>query len=648
MRDRYCLLALAIGALVMLAAANVGAQFYAVDNYYGYVYSYEDTVATRVNPDTLVPYVEAAAVDHQGRLVLGVLYDEFDVVRLDIDAQTIDYIDYSSPAWTLRELAMDIGDDIYVLMEETGLRGPGDGGRYVEDFVGVIHGGSGSADTAYALPPVYPIDIAVRPSGPNAGNVLVLYDDDGPVLIELERTGPTELTYVGQIAGGGMLPSDATAIAVDPSGTIIVLDYTDGLFYIEEYYGYVWGFGDAVGPGLEDLAIGADGTIYVANRSYDRIQWYGSDGYSLGPPFGQDLIFLGGIAAVGYTPTPEGEDVLVEPGENIEVTYEEVTASGFTTAVVETTANRVSPEGNLLPDHAQLPGTRVNYFTYIGLATDATYEGLIQVDVLEEGSRLFYASGVGDTFRDFTVVGSIDDARGTIPRFEELPYSGGKRVETGPTEVVLVEDDRALSDVTKYKFWRLDLAMTVPDNMPGSDPCPWEFIKWLRKYPESAREYYDVADYTNALSELAVMNSMIRSHAGWCIPDSSDDPEGNIVAHILAHSKTLMFSIGLEAGIVFTGIEEVPSTVSLAVTSPARGECRMVLSGPVGAEVAARIYSVSGRLVATVYEGRLSEGGETIIWNGIDSGGRPVASGVYFARVESDGRPQVSKVVYIR
>ena len=58
-----------------------------------------------------------------------------------------------------------------------------------------------------------------------------------------------------------MLPPDATALAFDPNGTIIVLDYFDGLHYVEEEYGYVWGFGSALGPGLEDLEIDADGII---------------------------------------------------------------------------------------------------------------------------------------------------------------------------------------------------------------------------------------------------------------------------------------------------------------------------------------------------------------------------------------------------
>jgi hypothetical protein len=650
MRKRYSMTTLTLVLLVMFAATDAGAQFYAIDNYSGLVYSYDDTVGTVANPDTVFPsWVRAASLDHAGRLLLAMQDDGYSVARFDIDAQTVVLLDTLYQGHTALEVVPGLGDDIYVLIAEGGwMRGDPDGSRQSQSYLSVLRGGVAPLETVFGFDNGYAIDMVVRPTGPRAGNLLVLIDDDGSYIIEIERTETDSFAFYGYIANGGMMPSAPNALAVDPNGMIIVLDYFDGLYYVDEEYGYVWGFGGAVGPGLVGLEIGADGTIYVGNSNLDRIERYDSAGYQMGLPFGADITYLGPIAAAGYTPTPEGEDVLIEPGKNIEVTYESVTSSGFTTAVIETTVNRVSPEGNYLPADAQFPGSgRSSLFKYIGLSTDAVYEGLIQVDVIEEGSRLFYASGVGDTFRDFTVTGSIEDARGTIPRFSDLP-TATKRVETGPTEVVLVEDERTLPEVTAYKFWRLELAMDVPDNMPGGDPCPWEFIQWLQKYHASASDYYRAGQYGSALSELAVMNGLIRSHAGWCIPDSSDDPLGNMVAHLLAHSKTLMYSIELESGGILSGIDDANASISLAVTSPARGECRLTLLGPVGTEVAARIYNVSGRLVATVYEGRLPEGGETIVWNGIDDTGRPIASGVYFARVESDSDVLTSKVVFIR
>ena len=109
-----------------------------------------------------------------------------------------------------------------------------------------------------------------------------------------------------------------------------------------------------------------------------------------------------------------------------------------------------------------------------------------------------------------------------------------------------------------------------------------------------------------------------------------------------------MHSIDLENGEPFTGIEDASGSVSLAVTSPYGGECSLALSGPVGADASLRVYDVSGRLVASLFEGQLPEGVETVLWSGVDGSGRRVASGVYFALVESAGVTQTAKLVYIR
>jgi hypothetical protein len=645
MRHCHALVTLAAILVLCFSPSDSTAQFFAAEQYPGYIYSYDDTVGTAVNPDTLLPNIVGMSLDHQGRLLLASQDGVTDVIRFDIDGQTVELLDPYVSGSLAADVYPGLGDDIYVLKESNW---KGDGGRDYESWIGVLPGGAGPVDTVYIFDSQETLlDLQIWPFGDRAGNMLVLLEYGAAELIELAPDGQGGFDYVGTVGGGGMMPYSATGFAISPDGIIIVVDYELGLHYIDEEYSYVWEFGEAFGPGYTDIEIDANGIIYLANTLTDRIERFDSDGYQIGSAFGVDLVSLGAIGATGFTPTPEGEDVLVEPGENIEVTYEEVTSSGFTVAEVTVTTDRISPELNLLPAYADLPGTRADDFSYISLATDAVYEGLIQVDVLEEGTRLFYASGTSDTFRDFTVVGSIEDARGTIPRFSELPGAGGKRVEAGPTEVVLVEDSRALSEVTIYKFWRLELAMDVPDNMPGGDPCPWEYIEWLQKYYESARDYYDVGQYANALSELAIMNGLIRINAGSCIPDSSDDPLGNLVARILAHSKTLMYTIALESGEPFTGIDTLTS-IALSVTSPARGECVLALSGPVGAEVVASIYSVSGRLVATVFEGKLPDGGETVVWDGLDQTGRPIASGVYFARIESGGEMQTAKLVYIR
>ena len=643
-------LTVALIAAIWLLPSVSAAQLYAADRDCGCIYSYQDTFATVVSPDTLdILQIGGLALDHQGHvLIAGYFTPSVYVARLDPDTETFDLLfpEASIPNYRPVGIIPDEGDDIYVLMQWAGSTGIHRDGPSPDDFIALLTDGADPASVAYVFPSAFSvIDMKVRPPGPNEGNMVVLLENTvggGSYFIELERTLEDTFAFYQTIADAGMMPSDPRAFAFSPDGTIILVDYTDGLFYVDEEYNYVWGFGTPTGPGLSDITIDPSGYIYLANLLVDRVRRYTAAGSPAGPVFGSDLTALRAITVAGFTPTPEGEHVLVEPWEDVEVTFEGIAESGFTTAVVETSASRMSPEGNYLPVHATLPGSRTDAFTYISLQTDAVYTGVMQVDVLMEGSRLFFASGISDTFRDFTVVGSIEDARGTIPRFSEQPNPDPKRADTDPTEVVLVEDTRALPEVTLYKFWRLSRAMAVPDTVPQ---CPWGAIYGLREYAIGARNDYDIGDYDGALLELALLNAQLRSYAGWCIPESSDAVIGNRVGRILGHSKTLMFSIELERD---TGVEEVPSTISLSVASPARGECSMAIAGPAGTEVTVRLYDVSGRLVATIHEGKLPEGGTNVVWDGADSAGNRAASGVYFVRAEADGQFATSKVVYIR
>ena len=647
MRHSKTFTTLAVVVILSFWGSVAAAQVYAGESEPGWIVGYEGALGTVVNPDTQIPGVRGMTIDEFGRLLVAACCDQGDVLLFDIETQVLEALEYHQPRYATEDVYPDPADsNIYVIKNGS----PHDGGGRCDSYLGVLLGGVGPAGTIYLFGSDDTlVDLQVWPMGDRAGNILVLgkYGNPGSgFLAEFEKTGPGTFVRLPDVIAPGVMTDEPGGFAITPEGGIVIVGRVSGLY--REVAGAVVPFGEAVGPLYTDLEIESDGTIYVVNSEDNVVERYDEDGMRVYPDLTGGITNPTAVTAASFAPTPEGENSFVEPISDVEITYEEVTSAGFTTAVAESSQSRVSPGGHFLPDYAVLPGSRAHDFLYILISTEAVYRSLIQVDVLMEGSRLFYASGVSDTFRDFTVVGSIEDARGTMPRFTELSGPGGGRLETGPTEVVLVDDTRELSQVTLYKFWRLEKAMEMPGAVPGQDSCPWEVLEFLQAFRERARLQYDAGIMGNALSELAIMNAILRDHAGWCVPESSDNEEmGNVVGKVLAHSKTLMHSIELESGETFTGIGAF-SSISLAVVTPARGECTLVLSGPVGTEVAAHIYGVSGRLVATVFEGRLPAGGETIVWNGLDQAGQPAASGVYFALVESSGETQTAKLVYIR
>jgi len=69
---------------------------------------------------------------------------------------------------------------------------------------------------------------------------------------------------------------------------------------------------------------------------------------------------------------------------------------------------------------------------------------------------------------------------------------------------------------------------------------------------------------------------------------------------------------------------------------------------PKSGKVTLDIYNILGRKIRTLVEKTLKSGYHTTRWDGIDSEGRPVASGIYFYRLKSDKFIQTKKMQLLK
>ena len=67
-----------------------------------------------------------------------------------------------------------------------------------------------------------------------------------------------------------------------------------------------------------------------------------------------------------------------------------------------------------------------------------------------------------------------------------------------------------------------------------------------------------------------------------------------------------------------------------------------------GGHVRIRVYDLGGRLVRTLLDEQQSPGRHTVIWNGVDDGGRTVASGLYLYRLEAPAASFTRKMTLVR
>lgn len=617
MRRRRFLLATAVPVAVLLAASVATGQVYVSDQFGHEIYGFGlgQTVGSVVNPDAPLAGIEDMELDGGGGLLIarnGV------VVLFDPEDQSVQLLDDSGTCSTTYATYPDgASSDIYVLRGDCASGAP---------ELQYLPGGIGPAETAVVFEDSDKVrDVQVWPFGERAGNILVL-SVDPPFMAEVERTGPTTFVRLDNVFETSH--ANLRGFSITPEGEILVIDFNDGQFIVED--GELAAFGEPVGPGLQDITVGADGTIYITDSFDNIVHRFDADGTLILPPIGAgQLTTPRAVVAPGFTPTPPGEYVPASPSEGIDIIFEEIVQGGYTTAAAVPSTERVSPGGNFLPDYVDPPGL-TEEFLYFDIDTESIYSRLIQVEVWMEGTRMFFAHGTQDTFRDVTIDGPIEDARGSIGRF---------------SEVVLVEDMRPLATVAAYKFERfLNAVRALPS--VGTGECPKNALKQLYRTARQAERQYERGRFAEVLQILADMNMTIRSLTGWCIPDTYPD---NHAGETLALSKTLMFSI---EQLIPPGrqSEEVASAsgLALSVTSPAAGRSLIELTGPAGTEAAARVYSASGRLVTTLFEGRLHGSGESLVWDGTDDAGERVASGVYFVRLESQSESATSKVVLVR
>jgi len=90
------------------------------------------------------------------------------------------------------------------------------------------------------------------------------------------------------------------------------------------------------------------------------------------------------------------------------------------------------------------------------------------------------------------------------------------------------------------------------------------------------------------------------------------------------------------------------TVASLAGPNPFNPQTSISYTVETGGVVSIRIFSVTGRLVRSLFEEAAPAGAHEVRWDGQDDGGRPVPSGTYFVRVEQNGGSSLSKLSVIR
>jgi hypothetical protein len=82
--------------------------------------------------------------------------------------------------------------------------------------------------------------------------------------------------------------------------------------------------------------------------------------------------------------------------------------------------------------------------------------------------------------------------------------------------------------------------------------------------------------------------------------------------------------------------------------NPVRGEASIAFAVPRAGSVRLRVFDVRGRCVRTLVDGHAGGGADLVTWRGRDDAGRQLPGGVYFCRIDHDGRSLTRKLLLVR
>ena len=101
------------------------------------------------------------------------------------------------------------------------------------------------------------------------------------------------------------------------------------------------------------------------------------------------------------------------------------------------------------------------------------------------------------------------------------------------------------------------------------------------------------------------------------------------------------------------GIEDcpaLPSVFGLSQNYPNPFNAKTIIDYSIGknSDVKLSVYDLAGRLVNTLYNGAQEAGHYQVTWDGKDRNGNPTASGVYFYRLEAEGKNVTRRMVMLK
>ncbi|MDH4156258.1 MAG: FG-GAP-like repeat-containing protein [candidate division Zixibacteria bacterium] len=129
-----------------------------------------------------------------------------------------------------------------------------------------------------------------------------------------------------------------------------------------------------------------------------------------------------------------------------------------------------------------------------------------------------------------------------------------------------------------------------------------------------------------------------------------DGTEDLAIANYLGDNVSIFFNLGVVTDVDEIESPELPTTYSIDQNypNPFNPMTQIEFEIPRASFVEIHIYNMLGQQLRTLVSERLSAGRRVVTWDGTDDRSMPVASGVYFYRISTDGYTDAKKMILLK
>ncbi len=234
-----------------------------------------------------------------------------------------------------------------------------------------------------------------------------------------------------------------------------------------------------------------------------------------------------------------------------------------------------------------------------------------------------------------------------------VPTLGDSAAATNPYTLVKV---RALAASTGA-FWesKADSGYSV-DNLPPATPAPFSGTYSVGTGASlfwGANAEADLAGYRlyrgSTPGFVPGPSSLVAQKADPGYLDAGAPSAYYKLSAIDLHGNESGFALLLPSGTL--AVEDAPPlelALAPVAPNPVRGTARIGYALPRAGRVTLAVFDARGRRVRTLIDGVLEAGRGSAAWDGCDGSSAPVGSGLYFVRLQADGRSLVERLALIR